>query len=311
MGATASLPLEYDTTKGSFVVTLVLPAQQCNAHCSWCFIKNRQEANQEQAVLTSDEYLQFLEVFGDSAKTFNQAIDFVCLQGYEPLLDESLSYTLAIGHYCQEKKLPFGLVTNGYHLSSSIEDLKTVKPSHLAVSLDSSDALEHNRIRGDQFFQRAVEGLERVQTEIDLNLAVQSVLQPGKEHLLYGMPQLLSELDIKRWYVTPLINVGKRCGQPMISDRFSFAIRKLLVESERFGIECIIDDELHEFEGYSHIDMRRFNNVNRLIRVSPHGNLMQGKAINQKLKSNQPSIKNLTDSTLKEVLEQLILGAVL
>src|SRR6516225_10103900 len=126
---------------GQFL-TFVVPAPNgCNLKCAFCLIRQRREITDTH--LQPCDFARFIREAAERAPIFALAI-----QGYEPLLPESLPYTQAILEAGQSLGVPTTLVTNGVFLREAVDLLTTLAPAKIAISLDSDSAAIHDRVRG-------------------------------------------------------------------------------------------------------------------------------------------------------------------
>src|SRR5262252_9059623 len=156
---------------GKFL-TFVVPAPGgCNLKCPFCMIRQRREI--AETSLCPDDFARFIREAAERAPIFALAI-----QGYEPLLPESLPYTQAILATGRFLGLSTSLVTNGTKLVDAVDLLATLTPSKIAISLDAASAEIHDRIRGvTGAWAASVAGLKRAINVLGprTNLAVSSV----------------------------------------------------------------------------------------------------------------------------------------
>src|SRR5215468_4005161 len=111
------------------VLTFVVPAPNgCNLRCSFCFIRQRQEIT--EVLLRPEDIMRFVREAAERAPIFALAI-----QGYEPLLPESLPYTRAILAAGQFLGRPTTMVTNGTKLVDAVDLLATLSLNKIAISL--------------------------------------------------------------------------------------------------------------------------------------------------------------------------------
>lgn len=243
MSWAAALPANFGEEPGG-IVTLVVPAPNgCDLACPFCYIKQRNEDGRSLQLRVED-YVRFVELVA-----WEQAVDAVCIQGYEPLLPGSFPYTQAILETGQRLGIPASLVTNGTHLRQHVPALSKLRPARIAVSLDSADATVHDKARGKVgAFDDALMGLRFAVSVPHLRkaLVVTSVLMPRKQDRLMGMPALLQEFGIDRWVVNALVKVGKddALGGPA-GDRQAILddLLVLKAEADRCDIDMVVDDE--------------------------------------------------------------------
>ena len=134
-----ALPKRVFLESQEIAVTFVVPAPNgCNLACSFCAIRARGEARPEDDRIGQDDYVAFLR-----AAAANYQVGVASVQGYEPLLPESWSYTQAILETARELGLRTALVTNGTNLRQYADQLRALGLDSLTVSVDSADPQEH------------------------------------------------------------------------------------------------------------------------------------------------------------------------
>jgi pyruvate-formate lyase-activating enzyme len=174
---------------GQFL-TFVVPAPDgCNLKCAFCLVRQRREITETR--LRPDDLARFIREAAERSPIFALAI-----QGYEPLLSESLPFTQAILATGRFLGLPTSMVTNGVRLVDALDLLKALSPSKIAISLDAASAEVHDRIRGVAgAWAATVGGIKRAVEVLAprTRLAVESVLLPSKRHYLDAMPARLQE----------------------------------------------------------------------------------------------------------------------
>jgi len=239
----AALPDHLPSVLCGSIITVIVPAPNgCNLNCPFCYIDKRNEAARSLALAPHD-YVAFIEQM--SAR---ENVSAICLQGYEPLLPESFSYTRAILEAGQRLNIPTSLVTNGTYLERWVDELAELQPAKITVSIDSADPAIHDKARGKiGAFEDAMRGLRRAAAHPALHpvLTVASILMPKKNERLRSMPAMVAELGIKHWVVTVLNDVGKeKIGGPIGDRRQTFADLVLLQrEAARMGVDFVVDDE--------------------------------------------------------------------
>src|SRR5215471_17184510 len=161
------------------LLTFVVPAPNgCNLKCSFCVVRQRREIT--ETLLRPEDMVRFIREAVERAP-----ISALAIQGYEPLLPESLRYTQAILATGRFLGLPTSVVTNGTKLVDAIDLLTTLAPHKIAVSLDAASAEVHDRIRGLTGAWAATLGGIRRAIEVLIpktRLVVASVLLPSKRH---------------------------------------------------------------------------------------------------------------------------------
>lgn len=297
MSWAAALPANYgEAFEG--VITLIVPAPNgCDLSCPFCFIKQREEDG-KSLQLTPKDYVRFIDQIAEANGT-----SAICIQGYEPLLPDSFSYTQAVLATGQRRGIPTSLVTNGTHLRQHVPALSKLRPSRIAVSLDSAEAAVHDKTRGKVgAFADTLAGLRyAVSVPVLKNaLVVTSVLMPKKVDRLMGMPSLLADLGIERWVVNALVKVGRdgKLGGPA-GERNAILddLLALKAESDRHGIDMVVDDEFgrlsdddraRELMEIEALRIKRLVRPEGVYRLTPTGHCSKGADILKPIDDKTP-----------------------
>ncbi|MEM7213687.1 MAG: radical SAM protein [Pseudomonadota bacterium] len=231
-----------------------------------------------------------------------EEIGAICLQGYEPLLPESMPYTRAILAAGQRLGIPTSLVTNGTYLDRWIDELAELQPHKITVSLDAADPATHDRSRGKiGAFEDAMRGLRLAADHPGLRpvLVLASILMPQKHQRLMGMPELAADLNVDHWAVTILQEVGKdEIGGPVGDRRRTFQdLLGLRREAEKHGVHFVVDDEFgtlseedidRDVIDINALRIRRFVRPSGTFRLLPTGQCSMGLDILREVKSDTP-----------------------
>jgi MoaA/NifB/PqqE/SkfB family radical SAM enzyme len=294
-GGLQPLPEQEPDAAGQFL-TFVVPAPKgCNLRCPFCLVRQRREIT--ETCLRPEDFALFVREAAERAPIFA-----VGVQGYEPLLPESLPYTQAILASGRFLGLPTTFVTNGVKLGDAVNLLKTLSPNKIAISLDAASAEIHDRIRGVAgAWAAAVRGIERAFAVLAprTRLVVSSVLLPSRRHYLDAMPALLREIGIDRWIINPLLRVGDGHAGGPVGDPASL-FRDLLIlqdAADRAGVRLTVDDEFghlgHDAAGVSQPSLRRLHvrtlppNV-QIFRLAPSGQCSTGDDILRQVTPETP-----------------------
>ncbi|MEM9450204.1 MAG: radical SAM protein [Cyanobacteria bacterium P01_E01_bin.6] len=297
MGSIAALPDRLpQSSNGGAVLTFIVPAPDgCNLACPYCFIDQRLEPASTNTISPSD-YRKFVE---DIIK--KEKVSALCIQGYEPLLDTSMEFTLSILQTGKDLIIPTSIVTNGTNLTKQAAVLTDYKPWKLCVSLDASLAEQHDKQRGrNGAFDLAVAGL-RKSLEVfgpETEIAVASVLIPKRRHVLDGMPRLLANIGVKKWIVTNLQTIKKGSTMSVLGNPIQILndLRNLKQNADSWNIEFVVDDEFGSLksdqpmldkEQFEAIRIRKLTNKSGVYRLLPNGQCSMGLDI---LKRSQPGL---------------------
>ncbi len=283
MAAAAVLTASIDPTVNGVLMTFIVPSfGGCGLKCPMCFIAQRQECV-EGSILSPTDYATFIHGAA-SAHT----IAAVTIQGHECLSPLSLPWTEAILSAGLDVGAETGLVTNGLFLAKSIETLKRLGCGGVTVSIDADNPAQHDKLRGRLgAWQIAMEGLALASAELpDAIVLANSVLFSGHTDRLSALPQILADIGIRRWSVSPLLNF-RRDGVAVVHGKPSEIQRDIGYLSERAmaaGIEFCAEDEfrllLGIFDDESLIDdegflpevtVRTLSRPDGLLRLTPDG----------------------------------------
>lgn len=297
MSYMAALPDHLPVTLEAPILTFIVPAPNgCNLKCPFCYIDRRNEAARALD-LSPDDYVAFIE-----QAAAQETVGAICIQGYEPLLPESFTYTRAILEAGGRLGVPTSLVTNGTYLERWIDELAELQPAKIAVSIDSADPATHDKARGKiGAFEDAMRGLRLAAGHATLRpvLTLASILMPRRHERLLGMPALTAELGIDHWVVTVLNEVGKDdIGGPVGDRRLTFADLAILKrEAERHGVDFVVDDEFgtladKDAERYvvdiNALRFRRLAKPSGTFRLLPTGQCSMGLDILREVQPDTP-----------------------
>ena len=306
LGVVAALPKSLNLEGNGQIVSLVLPAESCNLGCRWCFINGRKEVIRSEKFLTEFNYLSFIRSLKE-----DENIDLVALQGYEPLMDSCWSYTESVLNLTERLNISTSISTNGVELKRRAQYLSSKPIEYISVSLDSSIAEEHDQSRSTSgAFAKTVAGIKEALSYPSLKnkVSVISVIQPGQEKRLLGMPKLLKSLGVTQWVVSPLLNVGqKNFGSKVITSDFTHYLNQFYALAKEENIQFFLDDELGNLTSDKvipdYIAVRTIDNPNRLIRLAPNGQVSLGKSI----LTQQPDVNWDAENTpAKQVILDLL-----
>jgi MoaA/NifB/PqqE/SkfB family radical SAM enzyme len=280
---------------GRFLTFIVPATSGCNLRCPFCLVRQRGEIT--DTYLQPNDFARFIREAAEQTPIFALAI-----QGYEPLLSESLPYTQAILATGRFLALPTSLVTNGVKLADAIDLLRTVSPNKIAISLDAASADIHDRIRGVAgAWAATVGGIKRAIEVLAprTKLVVASVLLPSKRYYLDAMPTRLREIGIDRWIINPLLRVRSDQAGGSVGDRESL-FRDLLILQEaadRAGVRLTVDDE---FDHLGHnaaiasqpslraLHVRTLPKDVEIFRLAPSGQCSTGDSILRQVTPDTP-----------------------
>lgn len=266
-----------DAAKGA-VITFVVPSTVgCGMHCPHCYIRQRKETS-IKSLLTPKDYEDFVEGI-----YYERIVACVSIQGVEPLASDSIEYTDRILKKTTELNIPSAVVTNGVSLRDTWRILNKHRIDEIAISLDAYNPKDHDSIRGvPGAFNKVVEGIKVAakQTKLCNVFSIASVLLPNKGHVLEKMPELLCELGINKWFVTPIIRIGSALGGQPVEKLCAIesTLQRLNKIAKKSGIQMIVEDEFNNYDcerkisqGAKELVFRNLDNPHGLIRLQPSG----------------------------------------
>ncbi len=255
-------------------LTFIVPANKCNLNCSFCVIKQRKEALQN--TLSIPDYIHFTKSILE-----REQVAVIAVQGYEPLLPEAWPYTKAILELAASYGLPRSFISNGYLLKERVEEILELNPTGFSISIDSASEKLHDQMRGkDGAFAKAISGIKafnRLSGDHDQKITVNSVLMPGRRSQLENIPELLADIGVHNWSVSPLVRIGKdekggpvAAGKQIIDD-----LLHLSDISRKHDVSVVLDDELRsipkELVDIENLIVRRLERPDGLIRLNANG----------------------------------------
>ncbi len=255
--------------------TFVLPAPNgCNLGCAFCVIAHRKEAVDSK--LAHEDYLRFLADI-----LVHMPIARFSIQGYEPLLPETWPLTKALLKLAGAFFCETSFVTNGTYLAEHARELGEFPGlvDAITVSIDSADLAIHDKLRRKNgALEATLQGIRALKREFRGDIAVNSVLFPGKMAHLKDMPQLLANLGIEEWIISPHIRIGSDVKVPH-GEKLKYDLLELSAMARAFGVKVLLSDELRLTEGgdlYKDVYVRSLKSREEIFRLSPDGSCSRG-----------------------------------
>ena len=246
-------------TNSKNIATCTVPGD-CGLGCSYCIIEQRGE---REGNLSISDYLAHFE---------ERDPDAIGVQGKEPLNPKGWPYTKAIIEFGHSKNIPVTFVTNGVFLAERIDEIVSLDPAGVTVSLDSFNQSIHDGLRGKSF-DLIKAGLSDLVAKWDSRkIEVHSVLMPKRIEYLIGMPKFLNEISVKRWSITPHITIGKG-----FTDSDKNILNDLAVlqhQAIKHNVRFYVDDEFGRLPPSEFVV--RVLDRDSLTRMTPDGSLYKG-----------------------------------
>lgn len=133
---------------------------RCNGRCIMCDIgRQRQESVFSRLLAQTKEDTLSIETCQKLADELKRQRPMINIGGVEPLLRKDIIELVSLFKW---RGFPVKLVTNGWNLPEYAEKLVQAGLDQVVISLDGPRTI-HDSIRGDGFFDRAVDGIRRLQ----------------------------------------------------------------------------------------------------------------------------------------------------
>ena len=151
----------------------------------------------------------------------------------------------------------------------------------VAISIDSASSKIHDKLRGvEGSFEKTIDGIRTLRPIFSGRISVNSILFPNKAHFLEGMPELLKDMGVSNWSITPVVDFKHGRFIPKIE--FIQATMPMLMESASLhGIEVYLSDELGALginrHLYKNASVQTFDVDDRVFRLSPDSSCSRGK----------------------------------
>ena len=261
------------------ILTFIAPAHQCNQACPACAIALLDEPV-KQFDLRPEDYVKFAWDFYEAGIP----IRGISFQGYEVTLPQSWPYAEAVFKKFGELGIPQSFVTNGMLLHRYAKRIKDLNLSRIVVSIDGSDEITNDKLRGLpgalKATTRSVGRFLEIVPQYAEIIAIASVIY-GDENAdsLVGMPKLIRDLGLERWMISSeLITSSKGHLKPK-------EIRKDIVErcreaAEKEGVRLFFSDEFGYMDkNDNRIHIKQLQQKDALFRLLPTGHVCRGERI--------------------------------
>jgi radical SAM protein with 4Fe4S-binding SPASM domain len=169
---------------------------ECNFHCPFC------EASAGKA---GEKELTTLEVYALIDDLANMGVKRLVISGGEPLVRPDL---MDIMQYGTQKRISFGLVTNGYLVEELWDRLKLYDYFLFFTSIDGLPEY-HDRMRKKDSFDRAIRALDRFAGLGTRMRMINTVVHRENIGQLEELYRLLKNSAANRWHIAAIVDVGR------------------------------------------------------------------------------------------------------
>ncbi len=213
-------------------------SENCNLNCKHCSYSYRPP---DKDNISIDKWKSIIDEAIEVGVT-----NFIVIGG-EPLL--YIDRTEQILNHLQQRKVPYGMVTNGTLIKNNIKRLKKHKLSFLDVSIDGLEE-EHDRTRGKGNFKKSVEGIKLV---LENNIAERTFLASTvMSHNYKKMPDMIKHfqnLGVKYFVLGLYVYVGTNPKEWILQQE---QLRELIESIKNINAEQMIIDIHTHIQQYWH-----------------------------------------------------------
>lgn len=160
----------------------------------------------------------------------------IVITGGEPLMRNDLE---KVGRMLYERELPWGIVTNGLHLTPErFQSLRKSGLHNITISLDGLEAT-HNWMRcNPQSFRKAVAAIKMVAAAQDLNFDVVTCVNRRSLSELPELKRLLIESGVRRWRLFTIFPSGRAANYPEfeLTDEEVTQLMEFIVATRKEGL---------------------------------------------------------------------------
>ena len=189
---------------------------KCNSNCTMCHYPSR--ASREE--MNTNEMVNVIREMSEIG------VSGIGFTGGEPLLRDDIFHLIK---YAKSFNIPITLNTNGILLRRKdiVENILKCSPTNINISLDSSIAAKHNRLRGGKgLFELTTEGIRALADAIRVNksnvkITVVTVISEDNYEEIEDIAALAKELGAHRLGIMPLHDYGKGTCMAVKSDKLA------------------------------------------------------------------------------------------
>ena len=175
---------------------------RCNLHCRHCGSDCKKES-----IVRDMPVADFLRAIDSIAPHIQPHKTTIVLTGGEPLLRKDLE---ECGEELYKRGFPWGVVTNGYLLSSNrFNSLLNAGLRTITISLDGLED-SHNWLRANnKSFQKAFDAISLLPTIPDLKYDVVTCVNPQNLADLDQLKESLIKVGVKYWRIFTIFPIGR------------------------------------------------------------------------------------------------------
>ena len=182
---------------------------RCDLKCRHCGSDCKMQS--ESKDMPKEDFLRVLD--GIAKKTDPHQV-FVIISGGEPLMRKDIE---DCGRAIYEKGFPWGMVTNGLHLTPQrFQDLMKAGMHSMTISLDGLEE-DHNWMRGnDKSFQMVSQAIDMLVATEGFLFDIVTCVTRRNYKKLDEIKEFLISKGVKRWRLFTVFPVGRAALDPMM-----------------------------------------------------------------------------------------------
>lgn len=229
---------------------------ECNYGCKYCIFSSSGKVPEGE--LNTSECLEVIDQLVD------QGFKSIKFTGGEPFLREDI---LDILEYAKNLNCSIDISTNASKITSNIAArLKKLNMDYIHVSLDGSNQIEHEIVRGKKSFLPTITGLKLL-VEAGIYVRVGCVIHKENENSIEKIVQFLKDLGVQEVAFSMMSPVGRMKNKTNL-----LATKKHLdigQEIDRIAVENIkISHNIFEISKVSFVEIK---NNQKIKQVCPGG----------------------------------------
>lgn len=174
----------------------------CNLRCKHCYM----EDYSRNEILSLENAKVIIDKIIEYTRNLNLNLEF-SITGGEPLMHPNVFDIIKYIKFKNNMSKIY-ILTNGTLINEDISNqLKKLDIDRVQISIDGSDEVKHDRIRGKNSFKRAVDGIEFLKLN-NIYTMIHSVLMKNNKDDISNIISLSNELKIDRLTFTRYIPQG-------------------------------------------------------------------------------------------------------
>ncbi len=213
---------------------VLFPSTYCNLSCKHCSYHCKSTGRYEISIERTKRLIE---------EGIKLGIKLFILVGREPLFD--IKRTKQILDFLDQKKVKFGIVTNGTLIEKNINILKNYKFDYFDVSIDGTEKF-HDLTRGKEVFKKAEKGIDLIRKyNLTNKQFISSVIMSYNYKNLPEMIKRFSKKGIKNFSLGVYVYTGLNPKEWILTKDQLIEFIDSLKNSKSSAEQIIIDIHAH------------------------------------------------------------------